>query len=33
MLTIDRLLAILSFGLTCFGVGFALGLALASCIN
>lgn len=25
MLTIDTLIAVLSFGLTCFGLGYALG--------
>ena len=30
MLTIEKLLAILSFGLACFGIGLALGLALAN---
>ena len=30
MLSIEKLLAILSFGLTCFGIGFALGLAFAN---
>ena len=30
MLNIERILAILSFGLACLGIGFALGLALAN---
>ena len=28
MLTVDNMLTILSFGLGCFGIGFALGLAI-----
>ena len=28
MLTVDNMLAVLSFGLACFGIGFAIGIAI-----